>query len=216
MTQENQDNQESQNQLEASLDSFMKACQQADDNWRQHPCPLSDHLACDNNLTAACRVPAMLKLLQKRKISPYALNRKFHGMPAKPETPKVGVGVFLKDISGKILLGLRKGSHGEGQWSLPGGHMELGEEFLQTCQRETYEETGITIIAVKPAGFVNHIFEEEGLHYVTLFFEAAWDQIQEAKLMEPNKTDKWGWFDINHLPTPIFPCLRKILEKNAQ
>ncbi|WP_134596929.1 NUDIX domain-containing protein, partial [Pseudomonas aeruginosa] len=42
-------------------------------------------------------------------------------MPA----PQVGVGVLiLRD--GKVLLGRRKGSHGAGCWSAPGGHLELG------------------------------------------------------------------------------------------
>lgn len=37
---------------------------------------------------------------------------------------KVGVAVMiLKD--GKVLLSKRRGSHGEGEYSFPGGHLEL-------------------------------------------------------------------------------------------
>ncbi len=40
--------------------------------------------------------------------------------------PKVGLGVLIfKD--GKVLLGKRKGAHGEGTWCPPGGHLEFGE-----------------------------------------------------------------------------------------
>lgn len=34
--------------------------------------------------------------------------------------PKVGIGVFVfRD--GKFVMGQRRGSHGEGSWSIPGG-----------------------------------------------------------------------------------------------
>ena len=60
----------------------------------------------------------------------------FEAMANKPATPKVGVGILFwrKDLT--ILLGKRKGSHGSGQWSLPGGHMDIGESYLDCCKRE--------------------------------------------------------------------------------
>ncbi len=45
-------------------------------------------------------------------------------MPA----PQVGVGVLiLRD--GKVLLGRRKGSHGAGCWSAPGGHLDSARRW---------------------------------------------------------------------------------------
>ena len=40
--------------------------------------------------------------------------------------PKVGIGVMIQNADGLVLLGLRKGSHGSGEWSFPGGHLEMG------------------------------------------------------------------------------------------
>jgi 8-oxo-dGTP diphosphatase len=60
------------------------------------------------------------------------------------ERPKVGVGVFIiKDK--KILMGKRINSHGEGTWSLPGGHLEFFETFEDCAKREVMEETGLKI-----------------------------------------------------------------------
>ena len=58
--------------------------------------------------------------------------------------PKVGLGVMVvKD--GKVLLGKRKGSHGQGEYAWPGGHMEYMESFEECAKREVKEETGIEI-----------------------------------------------------------------------
>ena len=135
----------------------------------------------------------------------------FDGMKLKPETPKIGVGVIIRrSWNGKILLGLRKNSHGAGQWSLPGGHMEIGESFLDVCRREVREETGIEVQGIAQVGFTNDIFYEDGLHYVTLFF-AATDYIGTPDNKEPDKTDCWKWFDENNLPQNTWFPLVKLL-----
>jgi 8-oxo-dGTP diphosphatase len=66
--------------------------------------------------------------------------------------PQVGIGVFLVK-GGKILLGRRKGAHGEGEYALPGGHLELGETFEECALRELAEEAGPKI-KVKRVSFL--------------------------------------------------------------
>ena len=136
----------------------------------------------------------------------------FGAMRDKPETPKVGVGVLLCR-GDKVLLQRRRGAHGEGEWSLPGGHMELGEDFLGVCRREVLEETGVRIDGVEKAGFVNTVFEEDGLHYVTLFFRAVWDGAQEPRVKEPEFSGGMGWFPLSALPEPLFPPLARFFEE---
>src|SRR5258707_8500479 len=53
-------------------------------------------------------------------------------------TPQVGVGVVVVR-DGKVLLGLRRGSHGSGAWALPGGHLEWGESVESCARREVTE-----------------------------------------------------------------------------
>ncbi|MFH1749531.1 MAG: NUDIX domain-containing protein [bacterium] len=86
--------------------------------------------------------------------------------------PKVGLGVIiLKD--NKVLLGKRKGAHGEGDWSFPGGHLEFNEKLENCSIREVEEETGIRIRNIKPGSFTNDIFEMEKKHYITLFIRPS-------------------------------------------
>ena len=58
--------------------------------------------------------------------------------------PKVGVGVIVTKNS-RVLLGKRKGAHGEATWCFPGGHLEFREKLEDCAKRETLEETGVKI-----------------------------------------------------------------------
>src|SRR5215475_8907076 len=61
-----------------------------------------------------------------------------------PERPIVGVGGVLIE-KGKALL-IRRGSEPLlGQWSIPGGTLELGETLKEGVARELLEETGIEV-----------------------------------------------------------------------
>ncbi len=61
-----------------------------------------------------------------------------------PEKPIVGIGGVVID-DGKALL-IRRGSEPLlGQWSIPGGTLELGETLEEGTVRELMEETGIEV-----------------------------------------------------------------------
>ena len=61
-----------------------------------------------------------------------------------PDRPYVGVGaVIVQD--GKVLIVKRKYDPLAGQWSLPGGGVELGETLEDSIVREMREETGLDI-----------------------------------------------------------------------
>jgi 8-oxo-dGTP diphosphatase len=65
-----------------------------------------------------------------------------------PDRPFVGVGAVVVD-SGNVLIVKRKFEPLAGQWSIPGGAVELGETLEACVAREMREETGLDI-AVGP------------------------------------------------------------------
>ncbi len=60
------------------------------------------------------------------------------------ERPKVGVGVIIENEHNEILIGKRIGSHSP-YFSIPGGHLEMGETFEEAAVKEIFEETGLKI-----------------------------------------------------------------------
>lgn len=115
--------------------------------------------------------------------------------------PKVGIGIMIfKD--GKVLLGKRKGSHGKGEYAFPGGHLEYGESFENCAIRETKEEAGIEIDNVR-FQFIANVKKYTGNHYVHIGLIADWKS-GEPKILEPERSESWGWYPLENLPHPLF------------
>ncbi|MGE0448043.1 MAG: NUDIX hydrolase [Vicinamibacterales bacterium] len=61
-----------------------------------------------------------------------------------PASPLVGVGAVVFD-GDRVLLIKRARPPSQGEWSLPGGAVELGETLASALQREVLEETGLVV-----------------------------------------------------------------------
>lgn len=127
---------------------------------------------------------------------------------------RVGVGVVILNPQSQILLGLRNSVHGQGTWCPPGGHLEYGESFEQTAVRETLEETGIILEEkhTEVLGVTNDFFEESGKHYITVVMGTK-NCTQQPQRMEPDKCEKWQWFEVDNLPQNMFLPMVHFLKK---
>jgi 8-oxo-dGTP diphosphatase len=124
---------------------------------------------------------------------------------------RVGFGVYVLK-NGKVLLGKRIGDHGKGYWSAPGGHLEYGESWEEGARRETFEEAGIKIKNIRLAGLTSDIHEDEKKHYVTIALAADYNS-GDVKIMEPEKLERWEWFEWDKLPEPLFIPMQNILNQ---
>lgn len=90
-----------------------------------------------------------------------------------PDRPWLGVGglVFQED---RVLLVKRGREPGLGQWSIPGGMVEVGETVQEAVQREIKEETGLQVEVLQLVEVFERIFpNDQGrikYHYVVLDF----------------------------------------------
>jgi ADP-ribose pyrophosphatase YjhB (NUDIX family) len=107
-----------------------------------------------------------------------------YGSRAFPKYPHVGVGTLLiRDNT--LLLVKRKYNPDAGMWSIPGGHLKIGEKTKIGAEREMEEETGIKVKVKKLAGIIDKIVRDEKgkikYHYVLLNY------FVEQKEGDPNK-----------------------------
>ena len=125
----------------------------------------------------------------------------------------VGVGVIVR-CGNDVLLIRRRGAHGAGTWSPPGGHLDFGETFEQCALRETREETGVTVGNLRFVAITNDVFSDEHRHYVTVWLEGEYVR-GEATVQSPREMSEVGWFDWSALPTQLFLPLENLLARRC-
>lgn len=134
------------------------------------------------------------------------------------KTPKVGTSIIIIDEYNDVLIGERKGSHGEGFYSVPGGHVEHNEKVLDACYRELEEETGITREMLKdyPLEFVDFsedFFPFVDKHYITMYYVVLVPEGLPVRNLEPDKCKEWKWINWDHLPENMFCNTYDVIQK---
>lgn len=104
----------------------------------------------------------------------------------------------------EVLVLKRVAEHGSGQWAVPGGWIDKGEEDLaQAALRELAEECGSDLKVTAPIfeGITNDIFPGN-VHSLTLHYFCSWVQGEPVNL-EPEKASevKWmTWRELSAMP----------------
>ena len=92
----------------------------------------------------------------------------------------------------KILI-LRRANdpNGDGNWDLPGGGIETGENQMDALKRETYEETGLKIDNIHKIKTVNFRIAEKGINSDMHIYKATTENI-DVKLKASTWTGSNG------------------------
>ena len=90
-----------------------------------------------------------------------------------PNQPLVGVGAIIVDDA-RVAMVKRGQAPLLGEWSIPGGMLELGETLRQGAEREAREETGLVVRATELLGVFDRVVLDDAkqcqYHYVLIDF----------------------------------------------
>ncbi|TLS50806.1 NUDIX hydrolase [Paenibacillus antri] len=136
------------------------------------------------------------------------------------QNPTVGVAMILIR-NGKVLLGRKRGRY-SGQWCVPCGHVEWGEDVYDAAKREMSEETGLRIELTTPYT-VTSLYGEpyRGTEWFNPKQQSVmiWFLVKETggELCAGDDIDEVGYFSYGELPKIAYPAheivIRKLLEE---
>ena len=112
--------------------------------------------------------------------------------------------IIFDEARTKVLLTRRADN---GLWCTPGGAMEPGESAAEACEREVFEETGLTVRVKRLVGVYSNpdqlVIYPDGtkVQIVALSFEA---EIISGELGLSNETTGFGYFTFDEIETMDF------------
>jgi ADP-ribose pyrophosphatase YjhB (NUDIX family) len=121
--------------------------------------------------------------------------------------------VFVLDGQDRLLLLKRSDNQ---CWGPPGGAVELNETIEDAAQRETREETGLDIQALKLFGVFSgpemaYRYPNGDEVYVVSVTYVAREPGTGIRLSEEHT--EWGRFPLGRLPSPVSPPIVPIMKK---
>ena len=112
---------------------------------------------------------------------------------------RIGCSAAIFDESGCVLLTKRRDN---GQWCLPSGGVEPGESVAEACEREVFEETGLSVRVKRFVGVYSHpdqltvYSETDKFQIIALHFEA---EIIGGELGLSDETSDFGYFTMEKI-----------------
>ncbi len=113
---------------------------------------------------------------------------------------RTGCSATIFDAARERILLTRRTDNG--RWCLPGGAVEPGESVEETCIREVWEETGLTVRVVRLIGVyssphrITEYADGNRWQFISLSFEA---EIVGGALGLSNETTEFGYFTPNEI-----------------
>lgn|SRR5574341_62762 len=107
--------------------------------------------------------------------------------------PEPTIGVLIFNPRGELLL--LKTHKWLDKYSIPGGHIELGESAVEAVRRESKEETGLDVYDVRFLHWQECIFDEsfwKPRHFIFLDFTA---RTEHDKVVLNDEAESFIWME---------------------
>jgi len=126
--------------------------------------------------------------------------------------PSVGVAIVVRDERGWVLLGKRAVGWGAGEWCIPCGSLEWGEDVRAAAERELLEETGLRARAGEVVAVHSNFHDPERLT-VGIWF--AGEEVEGEPVPADGELSEIGYFDPAKPPPLAFPTDALVLVQLA-
>jgi ADP-ribose pyrophosphatase YjhB (NUDIX family) len=126
---------------------------------------------------------------------------------SRPSRPILSVAAVVLDDAGRVVLVRRGKPPDAGEWSIPGGAVEIGESLDAALRRELREETGLEI-AIGPLLEIYERVERDAdggvrFHFVVIDYRCtvtggtprAGDDADAVALVDPADLDRYALAD---------------------
>lgn len=143
----------------------------------------------------ACGTPLQAQLYHDNHIHPVCPSCGWAYFP----DPKVAAAVIVRKDN-KVLLVRRVFDPKRGDWSLPAGFVNAGEDPMRAAERECLEETGLVVRANQLHTVVSGKDHPRGADIV-LVYSAEW---VSGELEARDDADEAAFFDLDQLPPLAF------------
>ncbi|MEU1574852.1 NUDIX hydrolase [Streptomyces collinus] len=125
------------------------------------------------------------------------------------EKPGISAAVIVKD--GRVLMVRRRVSESELMWQFPAGQIEPGEAAEDAAVRETVEETGLVVTAIRLLGERVHPKTDRAMSYT------ACEVVQgEARVVDEEELDAVAWVShseiTDYVPEPLHEKVQAYLD----
>jgi mutator protein MutT len=125
---------------------------------------------------------------------------------------KVSVIIILKRENTIFMFKRKNTGWEDGKYTVPSGHVDVGETPTQAAIRETKEEVGVDIDAINLKLVHIDFIKDSMIDFA--FIVENWTG--EAKVIETDKAEDGEWFEVDHLPQNIAGHGKQILENLAR
>ena len=120
------------------------------------------------------------------------------------------VGAIVRDDLGRLLMIKRGTSPGKGQWSIPGGRIEIGESPADAAAREVEEETGLRVSVGGLAGVVELVGPDGVVYDVEDFHARVRPDADPQRIRAGDDAADVGWFSLEQLLA--LDCVQGLVE----
>ena len=109
------------------------------------------------------------------------------------------VAIALIERADGCIVALQRAKNG--MWTLPGGHVEVGEDIVSAAKREIREETGLIVDNLQIIGFTQAPRTSDEKHFIGFWLHGKTSS-NEIENREPQTHKEVRWCKFEDIPKP--------------